>query len=327
MKILLKWLKLGSSVIFLVVVIRWAKPDRLLALAREADLFYLITSLFLSFGMVAASTWKWWLLLRLQSHPLAFAQLYRIYFIGYFYSNFLPSNIGGDVARVMLAGKACRSNRAATVSVFVERLTGALFLLFMAAVSPLIFPAGLLHPEVRVAMAFGITGLLGLLAIGLTVGKAAWLREDASADGQADEKVQGAIKRKLRSFAAGLRELAALGKENPSALAGVAGLTALFYILMIANVAVGYRVFGVWPELVALVAVLPGALIMAMLPVTMGNLGIAEFAYVYFFGLAGMPGDLTGAMGLLLRGKILVLGAIGLLVNMTLKKDMMPGKT
>lgn len=316
---LLKWLKVCSSVLFLLLVIQWAKPQRLLLLAGEVNLSYLMISILLSFGMVAASTWKWWLLLRLQARPVSFGMLYRIYFVGYFYSNFLPSNIGGDVARIMLAGKACHSNRVATVSVFVERLTGALFLLLMAAVSPLIFPASLDHMEVRMAVAFGVVGSVGMVVLALLVKRIAWLRESPESDDQTGSKVSQKIKRKLRSFATGLRELATLGRRQPFALAGVAGLTMLFYLMMLANVAIGFRVFGVWPDVAALAAVLPGALIMAMLPVTMGNLGIAEFSYVYFFGLAGMPGDITGAMGLLLRAKILGLGAVGLLLNLKMK--------
>jgi uncharacterized membrane protein YbhN (UPF0104 family) len=111
-------------------------------------------------------------------------------------------------------------------------------------------------------------------------------------------------------------QLLGVMKTRPAAFAWIMLLTFLFYAMALLNVALAYRAFGVWPDLTAIATVLPVALLVAMLPVSLGNLGVAEGSYVFYFGLAGMAGELTLAMGLFLRLKVLLLGLLGLVFHM-----------
>lgn len=322
MKRAITGLKLAVSLLFLGVLFFGVDRDALVAKAHEADVFYLLVSVGLSFAMVAASTWKWWYLLRVQKRPLPFLFLYRWYFIGYFYSNFLPSNVGGDVARAWLAGRACGSTSAAAASIFAERFTGMIFLLLMAVLAPLAAPSFYRHPAVLTGVAAGVGGLV---VVGFMMALAGQGSRAASAllAVLRDERRPGWVRRLARALGAKAEKLAGqagalLGiiRRDPRVFINVAGLTALFYGLMLVNVATAFRVFGIWPDPWAMTAVLPSALIVAMLPLTLGNLGIAEGSYVFFFGLAGMPAALTFAMGLLLRMKILMLGTVGLVFHL-----------
>ena len=54
----------------------------------------------------------------------------------------------------------------------------------------------------------------------------------------------------------------------------------------------------------------------ATLPISLGSIGLAEGSYVVYFGLLGLGRELTLAVGLLLRMKALLLGLIGLVVQM-----------
>ncbi|MDY0149710.1 MAG: hypothetical protein RBT03_06465, partial [Kiritimatiellia bacterium] len=90
------------------------------------------------------------------------------------------------------------------------------------------------------------------------------------------------------------------------------------------NVLLGYRAFGAWPMVGGIAAVLPIAMLVGMIPITLGNLGIAEGAYVVYFGLVGMGKELTLAMGLLLRLKIIMLGLVGMVAQMTLPAGTLP---
>jgi len=58
------------------------------------------------------------------------------------------------------------------------------------------------------------------------------------------------------------------------------------------------------------------ALMVAMIPISLGGLGITEGAYVFYFGLVGLDGGLTLAMGIFLRMKILLLGLVGLVIHL-----------
>ncbi|HMO50389.1 MAG TPA: lysylphosphatidylglycerol synthase transmembrane domain-containing protein [Kiritimatiellia bacterium] len=319
-------LKVLVSLLFLAGLIALLDIGELSRQARDIDGFYLALSVVFSFLMVAASTWKWWYLMRLQGCPLPYLTLYRWYFIGYFYSNFLPSNVGGDVARAWLAGRKTGAPAAALAAVVAERVTGLLLLLLLAVCLPFLAPEFIRHPAVGFGMLVGLVGLIVLLALGW--GGRAGLKSDALRRWREGLRVRLGADRpgkrqlwwekaevKVGRFGERIGVLAGLLRRRPGAAAAVLGLTVLFYAMMVVNVALAYRAFGVWPEWREVTAVLPVALLVAMIPVTLGNLGIAEGSYVFYFGLAGMGRELTLAMGLLLRVKIIILGLVGMLVQ------------
>lgn len=310
------WLKLLGSLLFVGLLTRWIDVEDLRKYATGVDPLYLGLSLGFSFLMVAASTWKWWVITRLQEHPLPFLRLYRWYFVGYFYSNLLPSNVGGDVARAWYAGRGAGGGSKAVIGVFVERITGLMLLLALAVGLPLSRPDLLANPGILAGMAIGLAGLcacgLGLLG-GRLLRRHAGLRRFVRA--LVDRLPRGfgvKVTSRAGSMERRLGELAELLRRRPSAVLSIAALTLLFYAMMLVNVALAYRAFGEWPDLAGIAVVLPAAMLVAMIPVTMGSLGIAESSYVYFFGLAGMDGGLTLAMALLLRVKVLMLGLVGM---------------
>lgn len=329
------WAKVAASLVFVGFLCRQLDMAELAAQARHVDPVFLALSGLFSFLMVAASTWKWWYLMRLQGFAIPFVRMYRWYFIGYFYSNFLPSNVGGDVARAWLAGREVRAPGAALVAVFAERFTGMVFLLALAVGLPFTSPVLWRHPAVALGI---VAGTAGLGAIGL-----AWWGGQAGLKSAAFGRLAANVRRWIRADRPGRTQhlwdriagkagvvraragdLGGILRRRPGAFGAVVGLTALFYVLMIGNVAVAYRAFGAWPDLAALACVLPAAVMVAMIPVTLGNVGITEGSYVFYFGLIGMGPELTLAMGLLLRLKIILMGVIGMFAQAGLKTDDRP---
>lgn len=318
--------KFLASLCLLVVLgsrIHW---EGMLAVVRGASPAWLALAVALSFGLVAASCWKWQILLRLQGCPIPFGPLYRWYFIGYFYSNFLPSNVGGDVARAWLVGRRVGSTTAGLVSVFAERFTGLVFLLLLAAILPFTSPSLGRLPSLWIPAAAAWFGLLGIA--GLVFGWRAAARSSRVRSGLhrlrrglgVDTPGRGSAfwarwTARAEAFAARVQELFREVRTRPRAFAAVVGVTVLFYTLTVANVVVAFRAFGVPVSVPGIARVLPAALMVAMLPITLGSFGLAEGAYVYYFGLLGLGRELTLAVGLLLRAKVLLLGAIGLLAQ------------
>ncbi|MEX2607673.1 MAG: lysylphosphatidylglycerol synthase transmembrane domain-containing protein [Kiritimatiellia bacterium] len=324
------------SILFVVILLATIDVQSLKKHLLQIDPLIAGAGVLLSFAMVAASTWKWSTLLRLQGCPLPFRQLYRWYFVGYFYSNFLPSNVGGDVARAWLASRHARSSATVMISIFVERFTGLILLLVLAVLMPWLRPELLEHPAVSVGMVMGAggLGLVGLLMVfGVRASRLQWVRGGllrfkfwvkADRPGKTAtlwERLAG----KLTLLSGRLGELWTILRTRPGAMLKVSALTLLYYLLMVGNVLLAYRAFGGWADPVGVAAVLPVALMVAMIPVTLGNLGIAESAYVFYFGLVGLDGGLTLAMGLFLRMKILLLGLVGLGVQ--LKEPVRPEST
>lgn len=320
-----KWVtpvKLLVSVALLAVLFININPDELVTRFLQADLYFLFFSVFLSFTMVAVSTWKWWYFQVILAKPLRFRELYRWYFIGYFYSNLLPSNIGGDVVRAWLAGRACGSNSVAVIAIFAERFSGLLFLLVAAVLSPFLASSLINHPAVFAGMVTA-AGALAIVILAYYFGKkghhtASTLFTKLGNGGRSGiSQMLKKLAAKMEKLSASMQSLIDISRSRPGVILNVTALTGLFYLLMCANVAIGYRVFGEWPVWHAVVAMLPIALIAGMIPVSLGNVGVVEWAFILYFGLAGMDTEVTLAMALLLRLKIIFLGLIGMMLQWT----------
>ncbi|MCP4146460.1 MAG: flippase-like domain-containing protein, partial [bacterium] len=76
---------------------------------------------------------RWKILLSAQDAHSSFGQLFKYYFMASFFNNFLPSTIGGDTVRVMEAKKLTGNTTTSVMVVLIERLTGLLALVLIAA--------------------------------------------------------------------------------------------------------------------------------------------------------------------------------------------------
>jgi uncharacterized protein (TIRG00374 family) len=75
---------------------------------------------------------RWWLLLRTQSIFIGFWAAVRLYFLGWFYNNFMPSSVGGDLVRAWYVTRHTDKRFEAALSVFVDRAIGLLSTLLIA---------------------------------------------------------------------------------------------------------------------------------------------------------------------------------------------------
>ena len=297
-------IKAACSLLFLAFLGWYAGQQDLASVMRRADPIYLALCVLLSPVLVAASTWKWRAVLKQEGYPTRFGALFASYLVGYFFSNFLPSNVGGDVARSYRVGRSIGDQAAAAASIVVERVTGLLGLLVLAVAMPWLRADLALHPALLIPSSAALAGLLVLLAAGFFPWRGSVM--SAPAPGW-----WGRVQALILRFAARSGQALATVRSDPGYLFRLLALTALFYGLAMLNVWLAFRAFGAAPTLADLAAVLPAALLVAMIPVSLGSLGLAEGAYVFYFGLVGMDPALTLVMSLLLRAKILLLGSAG----------------
>ncbi|MHC4623030.1 MAG: lysylphosphatidylglycerol synthase transmembrane domain-containing protein [Planctomycetota bacterium] len=76
---------------------------------------------------------RWWLLLRPQSISIPPWAAIKLYFLGWFYNNFMPSSVGGDLVRAWYVTHHTDKKFEAVLSVFVDRAIGLLSTLVIAA--------------------------------------------------------------------------------------------------------------------------------------------------------------------------------------------------
>ncbi len=326
--------KILVSICFFIFLARFLKGAELVTVFKHVDWFFFVLSFLLVPIMLVASCAKWKIIFDAGGIRVSFSKLISIYLVGYFFSNLLPSNVGGDLVRTYYAGKETGSLSFSAVTVFVERFSGVIFLLVLVCIAPFVIPSlrGNIYIIVPACCAFILLVIIAcMLRLQSTPKKGkAFFTGIASLMQQAENKItikplRFLVSRvhgfltffvaKLEKFFRELQKAFIIIKGDRSYLVKLAVLTVLFYILTWVNVYVAFLAFGKNVDFMVMIALVPTIMFVAHLPVTLlGNLGFFESVFVFYFLLAGVPGEITLAMGLLLRVKLIFLGVTGFIV-------------
>lgn len=85
---------------------------------------------------------RWWLLLRAQSILIEVFAAIRLYFLGLFYNNLMPSSVGGDLLKAYYVTKHTHRRLEGVLSVVIDRLVGLGGTVLMAVVAYVLFLRG-----------------------------------------------------------------------------------------------------------------------------------------------------------------------------------------
>jgi uncharacterized protein (TIRG00374 family) len=85
----------------------------------------------------------------------------------------------------------------------------------------------------------------------------------------------------------------------------------VFYIISVWVVYTGCLTFGTTPDLRALFLVVPIMHILFMIPISLGGIGLQEWAYTAVLGMIGVPGAIGLSVALLYRARTILFGLIG----------------
>lgn len=276
-------LALGLLVLFYMVsTLDWPLLSSLAGRAKPAYLFVI--------GAVAvASHVTGALRFKLLCDPVARLGLLthaRQYFVGAYFSMFLPSSIGGDGVRILMLKGAGVAAARGTSLVAMERALGAFSLLGVSMAASFAAP---LPTMLRVALAAAVAGA----TLGFVV---------------------------LRALSARVTPkwppLAMAVETARSAVAAdrVLGALALSYVYQVATVGVTMTVnqvlgLGVMPMMI--LALAPLAWFATMLPISVGGLGVREAAFVLVFAWGGVERERALLLSLGTYAGLAAIGAVG----------------
>ncbi|MDM8541036.1 lysylphosphatidylglycerol synthase transmembrane domain-containing protein [Desulfococcaceae bacterium HSG9] len=326
-------IKVALSATFFFILFESIPGAKFRIRLNQIDLFFLTLSLLVIPAVIFTNCLKWKILVEQQGQPVNFFYLLRIYFIGYFFSNLLPSNVGGDVVRALYLGRHIKDKSLAAVSVFIERLSGIFLLMVLTVVAPLMKPSLYHHiyiilPAIGAFIFIILINRMGKMRNPLKVprrlARHIFLPVHKHNNIKHGNFIINVFKKlehygekaflKTDAFHKKLMQALTYLKNDKLLLGRVVMLTFFFYGMTWVNIYVSFRAFGVRPDFIAISAVTPVAMLVAMVPVTMlGNLGFTEGVYVVFFSLIGMDYSASLAMSMLLRLKMLLMGSVGMI--------------
>lgn len=263
----------------------------------------LLLAFVLAFAAMAVSALKLWLLVRTDTPGVSFTAVLRAYYVGAFFNNFLPTSIGGDVMKIGELHSRSVATGHAAAAVVVERGTGVLVVMAMAAVvglgRPDLFRQIDLLPARWPMAALGI-GFFATAAAAYGLWRAQlkdFLKE------RRDRRVPGALYRVISAFY--------VFRNRLGVLIAAVGLSVVFYALVAANIHVVARAVAFDLRSVDAASILPCVKVPEMLPVAPGALGVREGALAWCLAGVGAVPARAAAIALLLRAITWLHSALG----------------
>lgn len=286
-------LRVAASVVLLGVLVWLCKPAETWRAMRGANVWGLCGALCVYVASMSIVAWRWHLLLAAQGLRVGLWRLTRYYLIGFFFNNFLPSSIGGDVARIMhVRQDGCPLERGFG-SVFVERLIGFLAMALLAVGSMAMLarvfqdmPA-LVVGTVALGLAFVCIALVCFERHAAAVAMRLLARVRWRAIGESARRVFDAV-HAYRAHAGVLAAVFVISLAYQAVLGGVT------YWVM--------RATGLHAPFVVIFALMQIASMAGVIPITLETAGVREGLYVLVLGeMMGYDRALTLAAIVLVR--------------------------
>ncbi|MBI2438009.1 MAG: flippase-like domain-containing protein [Lentisphaerae bacterium] len=298
-------LKFGVSLLLLFFTLRLIDWRGSLELSGRANPALLGAAVGLLLAERILSVVKWLLLLRVKGASTTFGRLLVINFIGGFWGLVLPSSVSADIVRGYYLSKNTANVAVAVTSLVVDRLLGALSLIFLGCLSAWMVgdTFGLAHAR---ALAAGVVAACALAtALLFHNGFIRWVDERIIRRAAAGKISAAAQPARLQRYAqhcgqavatlqrcGRARELLAAFfayRQYPRTLFASFLLTLFVQML---RVLVFYAValsFGVQVRVTYYFIFVPLIMLLIILPISINGIGVREGSFVAFFKLLGVP--------------------------------------
>ena len=265
-----------------------AGPEKIWSSLSQMDpgAFLLACGVFAVGQILSARRWQ--VVMRsLHDNPPGIWYLNGLYHIGMFFNFFLPSTVGGDVARAEMAKSSSGGRSGSYVAVLFDRFSA-----FVAVV--LVGTCALFLSYARIGWFDWQVALLSLLFVSITVAVFVVLETSLA------ERVLGLLDRgPLVKLIAILRNVLSLLKgcaANKPMLFHIVGLALLIQLCVIVVVHLLGLALGLKVGLLFHFVAIPVIILVTLLPISVNGFGVREVAFVVLYAKVGVPAEMALAL-------------------------------
>ncbi|MBP7859713.1 flippase-like domain-containing protein [Patescibacteria group bacterium] len=275
-------LRISVSAILIIYIIR---TQDFLGILKNSitinPLIFLVALVFLLLGTVFSAL-RWKEILKTSNKNLPFFKLFSLYLKGYFYNNFLPTQMGGDFYKAVSLSSSINDKSIAFFSVFVDRFAGLIVLLLMGIYG------------ISLKLEFFYTAILLFLTVVGFVLYFPFLK---------------ILSKKIKVISKFYEASLLLVKNKKS------GLLILFFsvLVQIVSFAMSYTLFtgfGIFLNLQDVFAFMPLISLSLLLP-SFNGWGAQEAVYAKIFGLSYISEPISIAVSLLIQAIRIIMSLIG----------------
>ena len=249
---------------------------------------------------------RWQMMLDGQGGSAPLVSLVRLYLIGMFFNNVLPSRLGGDVVRAYGASIIATNKTRSVAAVLMDRLVGAISVLVLGALAAVASPS-VIPWQIGQVLVGGLA--ISAVALGLLLYRGPRLRAARAAMPRwSNVTIFGP---RLRS-----RVDAAIDAVRSYSLArGLIGralaVSMLANGLSIVNLYLYSLAVDAGVTLAQVAVVAPAVLAIGLLPLSINGIGTVELTFAVLLGAMGVDAHVALAVALLRRLVLLALSLAG----------------
>ena len=276
----MRWIKGIISLgllFFLLCSLSWGE---IFSSLFQASFIWVAYALIASFGYFWVAAWRWRLLLRsLDVQPPSLPTLAQVYFIGGFFNNFAPANLGGDAARITALLSRGRNGVSITSSVILERILNLVGLCTLCIWAFLAQPLPL-STQINLTMGWW-GGAVGIGILSMLIALAFWPPPI------------------IRPWISKMHEMSKIVWRHPLELAQAMIATLILHFVLMLITFNNSQAVSIYLPLSIHLAVYAIAGIATALPITIQGIGIREGIYLGLFGNLGIaPESVLAALAL-----------------------------
>lgn len=291
------WARILITVSIFVLILRSIHIHEIWKILKQTRLDLLLVALLMQFSSTTVSAYRWQLIMRNLNFGQSFAFYWRSYFKAMFFNQGLPTSIGGDALRVLDVADQGFRKRDVLYGVILDRITGlgALMLLNLVAYG---FDPDLLPIEVGyLILLLVIIGLLGFAGIA-SLRRLEWLN--------AYPRLMVVKTLSARLHQAFLTHRILLMTSS----------LLIPFLAMMGFFATGWAL-GLRYDPITYVIIVPPAIFLTIIPVSLAGWGVREGALVGLFSLIGADKATVLAMSVLYGLTLLAVSLPGFIIYLS----------
>ncbi len=143
---------ISISLLGLLLWFMRGKYSEITAQLKQTNLMLFFSASLLFCANIAFITLRLEAILIGENIRMPFVRLMELNYIGYFFNNFMPSAVGGDIVKAYYTGAHTRERAKSYVSVFMDRFIGLFSFAFIAFITVLLSWKTIVNPAIKKAV-------------------------------------------------------------------------------------------------------------------------------------------------------------------------------
>lgn len=305
-KTILLLLKLLVSAVLILVLVKRISGQEIRSALDQPQWELLAAAVFVFLISALGGALQWLRILAIANLSIGHRDMFRLYFVGLFFNNFLLGNIGGDVVKIYDLGRRQDRVKGVLCGTILDRIIGLCGLTLLALLAvPAAWLLDIQLPPLRPLL---LSMVIWLVALSLLLSR----------------RLSSILKRLLLSTPLrGLVEKASLYssefrvyRQHPGALARIGVLTLLVQTLRVTThvlIAAGLGITLDPGRILQLFVLVPLLGILVALPISINGLGVREIAAASLFVSVGVVATEADAVAVeaLAYGAMVLVSIIG----------------